>query len=125
MCVQKTKRALLTKRSKGPQNQNAREREDMAKEGTGSIVKRKPQSKGEKPSWRPRVTYTDSVSGKRRDLQRRAESKTHARDLVHSLVNEIDTTDGRSRTKSLRLSLPTIMKGSTESCGIRWSKGSR
>mgnify|MGYP001447633776 CR=1 FL=1 len=68
----------------------------MAKERTGSIVKRKPRTKGEKPSWWARITYIDPVSGKRRDLQRRAESKAHARDLVHSLVKEIDTTDGRS-----------------------------
>jgi integrase len=68
----------------------------MAKERTGSIVKRKPRTKGEKSSWWARITYIDPVSGKRRDLQRRAESKAHARDLVHSLVNEIDTTEGRS-----------------------------
>ncbi|CAN5890028.1 hypothetical protein BH18ACI4_BH18ACI4_16470 [soil metagenome] len=68
----------------------------MAKERTGSIVKRKARRKGEKPSWWARVTYIDPVLGKRRDLQRRAESKADAWDLVHSLVNEIDTTDGRT-----------------------------
>jgi hypothetical protein len=42
------------------------------------------------------VTYIDPVTGKRRDLQRRAESKADARDLVHELLNEIDSTDGRT-----------------------------
>jgi hypothetical protein len=68
----------------------------MAKERTGSIVKRRPRRKGNKPSWWARVTYIDPVSGKRRDLQRRADSKADAWDLVHSLVREIDTTDGRT-----------------------------
>ncbi len=68
----------------------------MAKERTGSIVKRRPRRNGEKPSWWARVTYIDPVSGKRRDLQRRADSKADAWDLVHSLVSEIDTTDGRT-----------------------------
>lgn len=68
----------------------------MAKERTGSIVKRKPRSKGEKPSWWARVTYIDPVTGKRRDLQRRADSKADARDRVHELVKEIDSTDGRT-----------------------------
>jgi integrase len=36
------------------------------------------------------------VTGKRRDLQRRADSKADARDLVHELVKEIDSTDGRT-----------------------------
>jgi integrase len=69
---------------------------EMAKKRTGSIVKRRPRRKGEKASWWARVTYVDPVSGKRRDLQRRADSKADAWDLVHSLVNDIDTTDGRS-----------------------------
>ncbi len=68
----------------------------MAKERTGSIVKRKPRRKGEKASWWARVTYIDPVSGKRRDLQRRADSKADARDRVHDLVKEIDSTDGRT-----------------------------
>jgi integrase len=68
----------------------------MAKERTGSIVKRKPRTKSEKPSWWARVTYIDPVTGKRRDLQRRADSKADARDRVHELVKEIDTTEGRT-----------------------------
>ncbi len=68
----------------------------MAKTRTGSIVKRKPRRAGDKPSWWARVTYTDPVTGKRRDLQRRADGKADARDLVHGLVNEIDTADGRT-----------------------------
>ncbi len=68
----------------------------MAKERTGSIVKRKPRTKSEKPSWWARVTYIDPVTGKRRDLQRRANSKADARDRVHELVKEIDTTEGRT-----------------------------
>lgn len=68
----------------------------MAKERTGSIVKRKARTKSEKPSWWARVTYIDPVTGKRRDLQRRADSKADARDRVHELVKEIDTTEGRT-----------------------------
>jgi len=68
----------------------------MAKERTGSIVKRKPRRKGDKPSWWARVTYIDPVTGKRRDLQRRADNKADAKDRVHELIKEIDTTDGRT-----------------------------
>lgn len=68
----------------------------MAKERTGSIVKRKPRRKGEKPSWWARITYTDAVTGKRHDRQRRAESKAHAKDLVHDLLAEVDSTGGQS-----------------------------
>ena len=68
----------------------------MAKERTGSIVKRKARTKSEKPSWWARVTYIDPVTGKRRDLQRRADRKADARDRVHELVKEIDTTEGRT-----------------------------
>ena len=68
----------------------------MAKERTGSIVRRKPRRKGEKASWWARVTYVDPVSGKRRDLQRRADSKADAKDRVHDLIKEIDSSDGRT-----------------------------
>jgi|SRR5215831_152953 len=68
----------------------------MAKERTGSIVRRKPRQKGDKPSWWARVTYIDPVTGKRRDLQRRATSKADAKDRVHELLKEIDATDGRT-----------------------------
>lgn len=68
----------------------------MAKERTGSIVKRKPRRKGEKPSWWARITYTDPVTGKRHDRQRRAESKAQAKDLVHDLLSQVDSTGGQS-----------------------------
>jgi integrase len=90
-------RAALAWRMQIPEGQNsATQGIEMAKERTGSIVKRRLRRKGEKPSWCARVTYIDPVSGKRRDLQRRADSKADAWDLVHSLVSEIDTTDGRT-----------------------------
>ena len=68
----------------------------MAKERTGSIVKRKPRRKGEKPSWWARITYTDPVTGKRHDRQRRAESKAQAKDLVRDLLSQVDSTGGQS-----------------------------
>lgn len=68
----------------------------MARERTGSILKRRPRRKGEKPSWWARVTYVDPVSGKRRDLQRRAENRADARDTMLDLLKQIDQTDGRS-----------------------------
>lgn len=74
----------------------------MAKERTGSIVKRKPRHKGDKPSWWARVTYIDPVTGKRRDLQRRAASKSDAKDRVHELLKEIDASDGRTLAHARR-----------------------
>lgn len=62
---------------------------------TGSIVKRKPRRKNAKATWWTRVTYIDPKTGKRRDLQRRAESKSHGRDLLQALLREIDATDGQ------------------------------
>lgn len=62
---------------------------------TGSIVKRKPRRKGADPTWWARVTYIDPKTGKRHDLQRRGQSKAHARDLLQALLREIDTTDGQ------------------------------
>src|SRR5688500_17495574 len=63
---------------------------------SGSVVKRKGRGKGEKFTWWARITYTDVVTGKRHDRQRKAESKTHAKELVHALVAEVDSTGGRS-----------------------------
>lgn len=63
---------------------------------TGSIVRRKPRRKGESTTWWARVTYSDPATGKRHDRQRRAESKVHAKELMHSLLAEIDSTGGRS-----------------------------
>jgi len=62
----------------------------------GSVVKRKGRGDGEKSTWWARVTYTDPVTGKRHDRQRRAESKIHAKELVHTLLAEVDSTGGQS-----------------------------
>jgi integrase len=62
---------------------------------TGSIVKRKPRTKGANATWWARVTYTDPKTGKRHDFQRRGESKAHARDLLQALLREIDATEGQ------------------------------
>lgn len=62
---------------------------------TGSVVKRK---KGGKVTWWARVTFVDRRTGKRRDIQRRAENKAHARELAAMLAREIEQTDGRSAT---------------------------
>jgi integrase len=68
----------------------------MARERTGSIIKRKPRKKGDNITWWARVTYTDPVTGKRHDRQRKAENKAHAKELMHALLAELDTTDGRT-----------------------------
>ncbi len=65
----------------------------------GSVVRRKGRGKGAKPTWWARVTYTDPVTGKRHDRQRRAENKVDAGDLVHELLAEVDATGGRSLAK--------------------------
>jgi hypothetical protein len=62
---------------------------------TGSIVKRKPRRKGTRPTWWARATYIDPKTGKRHDLQRRGQSKAHARDLLQALLREIDATEGQ------------------------------
>lgn len=66
------------------------------RERVGSVVRRKGRGDGAKPTWWARVTYTDPVTGKRHDRQRRAESKIDAKDLVHSLLAEVDATGGQS-----------------------------
>src|SRR5215211_6099708 len=63
---------------------------------TGSIVKRKPRRKGAKSTWWARVTYIDPKTGKRHDLQRRGQSKAHARDLLQVLLRDIDATEGQA-----------------------------
>ena len=65
----------------------------------GSVVRRKGRNKGAKPTWWARVTYTDPVTGKRHDRQRRAENKVDAGDKVHELLAEVDATGGRSLAK--------------------------
>ena len=68
----------------------------MARERTGSIIRRKPRKKGDSITWWARVTYTDLVTGKRHDRQRKAENKAHAKELMHALLAELDATDGRT-----------------------------
>lgn len=70
----------------------------MARERTGSVVKReKKLENGKKQiTWWARVTYVDPVTGQRHDRQRRAESKANAKELMHDLLTELDTTDGRT-----------------------------
>jgi len=48
-----------------------------------------------KATWWARVTYFDPKTGKRHDLQRRGQSKAHARDLLQALLDEIDATEGQ------------------------------
>ena len=69
------------------------------RERVGSIVSRKSRRAKGKVTWWARVTYTDPVTGKRHDRQRRAESKSHAKDLVQDLIAEVDKTGGRSLAK--------------------------
>src|SRR5260370_42353932 len=69
------------------------------RERVGSIVSRKSRVAKGKATWWARVTYTDPVTGKRHDRQRRAESKSHAKDLVQDLIVEVDKTGGRSLAK--------------------------
>src|SRR2546423_3648690 len=69
------------------------------RERVGSIVSRKSRSAKGKVTWWARITYTDPVTGKRHDRQRRAESKSHAKDLVQDLIAEVDKTGGRSLPK--------------------------
>ncbi|MGH9903969.1 MAG: tyrosine-type recombinase/integrase [Pyrinomonadaceae bacterium] len=65
----------------------------------GSVVKRKGRGNVERSTWWARVTYTDPVTGKRHDRQRRADSKIHAKDLVQELIAEVYKTGGRSLAK--------------------------
>jgi integrase len=69
------------------------------RERVGSIVSRKSRSAKGKVTWWARITYTDPVTGKRHDRQRRAESKSHAKDLVQELIAEVDKTGRRSLAK--------------------------
>jgi integrase len=69
------------------------------RERVGSIVSRKVPGTKAKVTWWARVTYTDPVTGKRHDRQRRADSKSHAKDLVQDLIAEVDKTGGRSLAK--------------------------
>jgi integrase len=66
----------------------------------GSVVRRKGRGANAKPTWWARVTYTDPVTGKRHDRQRRAESKIEAKELVHALLAEVDSTGGQSLARA-------------------------
>lgn len=59
----------------------------MARQRSGSVFKR---GKGKKITWWARLTFIDEVTGKRKDLQRRADSKAHAEELRDQLVKEYD-----------------------------------
>jgi integrase len=71
----------------------------MGRARTGSIFKREKRDKETgKPviSWWARLTFIDSITGRKRDLQRKAEGRAHARELVQALLTEFDASDGRA-----------------------------
>lgn len=47
-------------------------------------------------TWWARVTFIDPTTGKRRDLQRRAQSKAHATQLCSAIIRQIDDSDGHA-----------------------------
>ena len=61
----------------------------MARIKTGSIYQR------DDKSWWARITYTDET-GKRRERWRRAENKSHAKELAKQLVREFDDHGGKT-----------------------------
>ncbi len=54
------------------------------------------RGKGKDRTWWARFIYVDELTGKRRDLQRRAESKAHAKEIGERLAEEYDQSSGRS-----------------------------
>lgn len=71
----------------------------MARARTGSIFKRETSNKKTGKAvttWWARLTFTDPISGRRRDLQRKAEGRAHAREMVQALLAEFDASDGRA-----------------------------
>jgi hypothetical protein len=62
---------------------------------TGSIFRRK-ANKHQAGGWWARVTFNDPVTGKKRDIQRRASTRLHACELRDQLLREIDESDGRT-----------------------------
>lgn len=60
----------------------------MPRERTGSVYQR------EDKSWWARITYLEA--GKRKEKWRRAENKTHAKELVKQLIRELDDHGGKS-----------------------------
>ncbi len=65
-------------------------------------IKRKPRNKGEKPTWWSRIVFIDPATGLRRDLQRRADNRADARDLVDKLKQDIEKTEGRAVSHELK-----------------------
>jgi integrase len=59
----------------------------MARERTGKVFER------EKGVWYARVTFTDQ-SGKRRDVWRKGQNKSQAKELLKGLLRKIDSSDG-------------------------------
>jgi integrase len=57
----------------------------------GYVFKRK-----DREGWSARITFTDEVTGKRRNLVRSARTKAEAREIVERLTRELDASDGRS-----------------------------
>lgn len=71
----------------------------MGRARTGSIFKREKRDTETGrlvTSWWARLTFNDSITGRRRDLQRKAEGRAHAREMVQALLAEFDATDGRA-----------------------------
>lgn len=59
----------------------------MSRERTGKVFER------EKGAWYARVTFTDP-SGKRKDIWRKGDNKSHAKELLKDLLRKIDSSDG-------------------------------
>lgn len=76
----------------------------MARQRSGSVLKR---GKGKKITWWARLTFIDEVTGKRKDLQRRAESKAHAEELRDQLVKEYDN-GGQKALESERMTFAEL-----------------
>lgn len=76
----------------------------MARQRSGSTFKR---GKGKKITWWARLTFIDEVTGKRKDLQRRAESKAHAEELRDELVKEYDN-GGQKALESERMTFADL-----------------
>lgn len=76
----------------------------MGRKRTGSIFKR---VNGKKITWWARLTFTDDATGKRRDLQRRAESQADARDVRDRLVEQYDI-GGRSLMDAERMTFAEL-----------------
>jgi integrase len=76
----------------------------MGRQRSGSTFKR---GKGKKITWWARLTFIDEVTGKRKDLQRRAENKGHAEELRDQLVKEYDNS-GQKALESERMTFAEL-----------------